>query len=294
MQIVKFGEKFNSSIVVALGFFGCMHKGHLQLLHKAKQIARKTDAKVALFTFQNNHLQLLGSNLKQLYTFDERCKIYQNLGVDVLLTAQFDQQFKNTYASDFLKTLSTYNLQGVVGGFDYTCGCDRQNCQYVHDFFANVSVEIVDAVCQNGEKISTTYVRNLLDHCKIQQTNELLSQNFFFDGKVVHGRNVGTQIGFPTANVQVDVDKYLPTGVFAGTVVLSEKIHRCIVNIGAKPTYNIDEPTVEVHVIDFCGDLYGQNLTVNLTKFLRPICKFDSPQQLIQQLKIDKENCLDD
>lgn len=294
MQIVKFGEKFNSPIVVALGFFGCMHKGHVQLLHQAQQIARQTNAKVALFTFQNNHLQLLGSNLKQIYTFDERCKIYQTLGVDVLLTAEFDQQFKNTCAEDFLQTLSAYNLQCVVCGFDYTCGCDRQNCRYVHDFFADVPVKIVDAVCQNGEKISTSYVRNLLERCKIQQANGLLSQNFFFDGKVVHGRNVGSQLGFPTANVQVDVDKFLPTGVFAGNVQLNEKSYRCIVNIGAKPTYNIDEPTVEVHVIDFCGDLYGQNLTVNLTKFLRHICKFDSQQQLVQQLKIDKENCLDD
>lgn len=294
MQIVKFGEKFNSPIVVALGFFGCMHKGHLQLLHQAKQIARQNNAKVALFTFQNNHLQLLGSNVKQLYVFDERCKIYQNLGVDVLLTAQFDEQFKNTCANDFLKILSAYNLQGVVCGFDYTCGSDRQNSQYVCNFFANVPVKIVDAVCQNGEKISTTYVRNLLADCKIQQANELLSQKFFFDGMVVHGRNVGSKLGFPTANVQVDIDKFLPTGVFAGYVELNQKFYRCIVNIGAKPTYNINESTVEVHIIDFCGDLYGQNLTVNLTKFLRPICKFDSAQQLIQQLKIDKENCLDD
>ncbi len=294
MQIVKFGEKFNSPIVVALGFFGCMHKGHLQLLHQAKQIACKNNAKVTLFTFQNNHLQLLGSNVKQLYTYDERCKIYQNIGVDVLLTAQFDEQFKNTCANDFLRILSAYNLQGVVCGFDYTCGSDRQNCQYVCDFFTNVPVKIVDEICRNGQKISTTYVRNLLADCKIQLVNELLSQKFFFDGMVVHGRNVGSKLGFPTANLQVDVDKFLPTGVFAGNVILNSKFYRCIVNIGVKPTYNINEPTVEVHIIDFCGNLYGQNLTVNLTKFLRPICKFDSEQQLIQQLKIDKENCLDD
>ncbi len=294
MQIVKFGEKFNSPIVIALGFFGCMHKGHLQLLNEAKDLASRSHSKVALFTFANNHLKVLGREVKQLYTFDERCKIYQNLGVDVLVVAQFDEQFKSTSGNEFLQQLACYNLNGVVCGFDYTCGNDRQNSQFVCWQYGNLPVKIVDAVCQDDTKISTTFVRNLISDCKIQQANQLLSQDFFFDGVVVHGRGVGKALGFPTANVQVDGDKFLPNGVFAGNVVVDGANYRSIINIGAKPTYGIAEQTVEVHIVNFNGNLYGKNLTVTLTKFLRPIVKFDSADQLIQQLKSDKENCLDD
>ena len=294
MQLVKFGEKLNSSIVITLGFFGCMHKGHLQLLEQAKHLARSTNSKVALFTFSNNHLKVLGKDVKQLYTFEERCKIYQNLGVDVLLFAEFDDQFKNTSGLDFLRQLSSYDLKGVVCGFDYTCGSDRQNCHFLRDYFEDVCVKIVDAVCLDGTKISTTFVRSLLANCQIETVNSLLSQQFFFDGKVVHGRGVGNQIGFPTANLQVDNDKFLPMGVFAGKTNIDGKSYHCIVNIGSKPTYGIEEDTIEVHVVDFSGDLYGKNIQVALTKYLRPICKFRDATQLIQQLKLDRENCLDD
>ena len=82
--------------------------------------------------------------------------------------------------------------------------------------------------------------------------------------------------------------------MFAGDTVVDGTTYKCIINIGAKPTYDIDEPTVEVHVIGYGGNLYGNNIYVNLRKFLRPICKFDCSEQLIQQLKLDMENCLDD
>ena len=293
MQIVKFGEKFNTPIVIALGFFGCMHQGHVQLLDEAKQLANATNSQVALFTFSNNHLKVLGKDVKQLYTFDERCKIYQNLGVDVLVCAEFNRQFMQTSGAEFLDELNNYNLQGVVCGFDYTCGSDRKNSQFVTEHL-DVPVKVVDAVCIDGVKISTTLIRAKLGERQILLCNQLLSQSFFFDGKVVHGRGVGNQLGFPTANIQVDADKFLPVGVFAGNTVLDGAEYKCIINIGSKPTYDIDESTVEVHIIGYDGNLYGKSISVNMHKFLRPICKFDCSEQLIQQLKLDMENCLDD
>ena len=294
MQVVKFGEKLNTPIVIALGFFGCMHKGHVQLLDEAKTLAKSTNSKVALFTFFNNHLKVLGKDVKQLYTFDERCKIYQNLGVDVLVCAEFNKQFMQTSGAEFLSTLNNYNLHGVVCGFDYTCGSDRKNSQFVREYLCDIPVKVVDAVCIDGVKISTTLIRAKLGECDISLCNQLLSQPFFFDGEVVHGRGVGNKLGFPTANILTGADKFLPAGVFAGDTVVDGTTYKCIINIGAKPTYDIDEPTVEVHVIGYGGNLYGNNISVNLRKFLRPICKFDCSEQLIQQLKLDMENCLDD
>ena len=287
MQLVRFGEKFNSPIVIALGFFGCMHKGHVQLLDEAKKLAKQTNSKVALFTFSNNHLKVLGKDVKQLYPFEERCKVYQNLGIEVLISAQFDKQFMSTNGQQFLDQLASYNLQGVVCGFDYTCGSDRKNCQFVSQYLYNVPVKIVDAVCQEGIKISTTFLRGILSECKIQQANTLLSQPFFFDGKVVYGRGIGKDLGFPTANIQVDTDKFLPTGVFAGSTVVDGNTHKVIVNIGAKPTYDIDSHTVEVHIIDFEGNLYGKEITVMFYDFLRPEQKFADLDALKTQIAAD-------
>ena len=294
MQLVRFGEKFNSPIVIALGFFGCMHKGHVQLLDQAKQLAKQTNSKVALFTFSNNHLKVLGKDVKQLYPFEERCKVYKNLGIEVLISAEFNKHFMSTNGQQFLDQLAEYNLKGVVCGFDYTCGSDRKNCQFVSQYLSDIPVKIVDAVCQEGVKISTTFLRSILSQCKIQQANTLLSEPFFFDGKVVHGRGVGKDLGFPTANIQVDGDKFLPVGVFAGSTVVDGSTYKVIVNIGAKPTYDIESHTVEVHVINFIGDLYGKDVSVTLLRYLRPICKFNCSSELVQQLKIDKENCLND
>ncbi len=294
MQVVNFGEKFNSPIVLCLGFFGCMHTGHKKLLSEAQKITQQTGAKVALFTFSNNHLKVLGKDLLQLYTFTERLNIYKSLGVDVVLSTEFCEQFKNKSAMEFLQTLSTYDLRGVVCGFDYTCGCDRLGSQFVKNYFANLPVAVVDAVCEGSTKISTTYIRQLLADCQIAHANNLLSTPFFFDGIVVSGRGVGKRLGFATANIQVDEDKFLPVGVFCGETQIDGKSYKCLVNIGAKPTYGIENVTIEAHILGYEGNLYGSELRINLIRYLRPTQKFASQTELIQQLNKDKESCLND
>ncbi len=294
MQILKFGEKLNSPIVICLGFFGCMHRGHQKLLQTAKDLALTKGSKVAMFTFSNNHLRVLGKDVKPLYTFKERCDIYQGLGVDFLITAEFTSQFKSMTAKNFLQTLSSYDLAGIVCGFDYTCGSDRQNYQFISEVLPNVAIKVVQPVCEEQTKISTTYVRQLLDNCQVVHANKLLSRPFFVDGKVVAGRGVGKKLGFATANVFVYDDKYLPSGVFCGEAIFDGASHKCIVNIGSKPTYDIDEVSLEAHVLDNSQDLYGKDIRIVLTGYLRPIQKFQNQDQLIQQLNTDKENCLND
>lgn len=295
MQVVQFGQQLNTPIVICLGYFGCMHKGHVRLLEIAKLRAREHNAKVALFTFSNNHLKVLGKNLKVVYSFEERLEIYQNLGVDFVVESRFDDSFRNTAGKRFLQQLSCYNLKGVVCGFDYSCGCDRINCNEVTDYLKSVCpVDVVEAVCWRDHKISTTLVRSLLERGDISDANVVLSEPYFLIGTVVSGRHVGTQIGFPTANVQVDSDKVLPIGVFSGQVNIGDKSYKAIVNIGSKPTFGLDSFTVEVHIVDFMGELYGSKLKVSLTKYLRGIRKFDSAEQLIEQLQKDKESALHD
>ena len=280
---------------MCLGYFGCMHRGHVALLNTAKERAKAIGAKVALFTFSNNHLRVLGKDVKLLYTFDERLSIYQALGVDFVVAAEFTEQFRVSSGAEFVRQLSDYNLKGVVCGFDYTCGSDRLGSAELQQVLSPLcSVDIVDAVCCNGVKVSTTLIRSLLSDNQLSYANKLLSQPFFVTGKVVAGRKVGNKMGFPTANLQVGTDKLLPVGVYGGVVEVHGKSYKCIVNIGAKPTFSVDNPTVEAHIINFDGDLYGQDLKVSLTKFLRNICKFASADDLSRQLQTDKESVIND
>ena len=295
MQLIDFGQKLNEPIVLCLGYFGCMHRGHVALLDKAKRRACECGAKVALFTFSNNHMRVLGKAVKVLYTFDERLNIYNGLGVDYILAAEFTEQFRMSSGAEFVQQLADYNLMGVVCGFDYTCGSDRLGSSELQKALSQICpVDVVEPVCWNGQKVSTTLIRTLLADNQLISANELLSEPYFVTGKVVSGRNVGSKIGFPTANLQIDADKTLPEGVYGGVVELDGCLRKCIVNIGSKPTFDVDSATVEVHVLDFDGNLYGRRLKVSLTKFLRGIRKFASAQELTQQLQTDKGIILND
>ena len=272
-----------------------MHEGHVALLERAKLRARERHAKVALFTFSNNHLRVLGKDCNVLYTFDERLSIYESLGVDFVLAAEFTDGFRRLTGEEFVNLLTKYDLKGVVCGFDYTYGCDRHSCDDLTKALLQICpVDVVDPVCRNGQKVSTTLIRALLADNRLSFANDLLTEPYFLTGKVVTGRKVGAKIGFPTANLQVDADKLMPTGVYGGVALYNGEKYKCIVNIGDKPTFDEGSSTVEAHLIGFNGDLYGQIIKVSLTKFLRKISKFASADELAKQLEADKESVLHD
>ncbi len=287
--MIEFGEKLNTPLVLCLGFFDCMHKGHMALYYKARQLADSINAKVALFTFSNSHFDVLKNNVKQIYTFDERIQIYKNTGVDEVLSARFDRAFMSTTGEKFLQTLfDTLNLKAIVCGFDYSCGCDMLSSFRVSEFCRKHGADcfVVDAVTENGVKISSTLVRELITQCNIKQVNSLLSQNYFVSGVVTHGRQIGRRLGFPTANIEV-CDRLLPQGVFAGYTVIDGVNYKAIINIGSKPTFNDKQCSVEAHVIGYDGNLYGKLLCLCLTDFLRNIKKFNSEDELKTQLQKD-------
>lgn len=295
MQIIKLGEQLNCPIVVCLGFFGCMHKGHTTLLEHARTHAKQFNAKVALFTFSNNHLTVLGRDKTVVYTLDERLSLYRELGVDCVITAEFDNEFKQMSGKVFLSQFKSYDLKAVVCGFDHRCGSDRLDFNGIKKYFTDICpVDVVDEVTVDGTKISTSLLRKYLQDNQIEKVNALLSEPYFVIGKVTHGRGIGKTLGFPTANVSVSEDKLLPNGVFAAKVAADGKTYRAIINIGNTPTFEIARNTFEVHILDFNGDLYGKSIKVSIVKYIRPITKFSSPDELRSQLNHDREVALND
>jgi len=296
LQVITLGEELNTPIVLCLGYFGCMHKGHVELLKTAQELAEEKNAETALFTFSNNHLRVLGVDVSLLYTFEERLEIYDTLNVGYVVVSKFDSEFRNTSGEKFLQTLNdNFNIKGIVCGFDHTCGRDRLNSSDISEYFKGVCpVKIVEQISLGNEKISTTLVRKLLGEQKIAEANSLLSEPFFVEGTVVKGRGIGKKLGFPTANLQVTDDKFLPTGVYAGRTIIDGKPYRCIVNIGCTPTFGIDQIVTEVNLLNFDGDLYGKQLKVSITRFMRNITHFSTAQELSAQLCRDKEDALND
>ena len=211
-------------------------------------------------------------------------------------SATFDKQFMNMSADEFLQILTRYTIKHVVCGFDYTCGRDRKDSNYVKNYLANLGIgcTIVDEVMTDGVKISSTLVRKLLLENNVEGANRLLFQPYFVTGVVEHGRKVGRLMQFPTANLAVSPEKLLPTGVYGGVANVDGKTYRALVNVGGKPTFNLEQNSVEVHLIGFDGDLYGKILTVELTKFLRNVQKFDDKQSLAEQIKLDMEKVAND
>ncbi len=292
MEVVSLGQEYKEPIVLCLGFFDCMHVGHVKLLEQAKKLA---NAKVALFTFCNSHFETLRRPSKLIYTFNERLDIYQSLGVDVTINAKFDADFMALTGKAFLQEISKYNLRGVVCGADFTCGSDLFNATSVKEYLRDICpVEIVDLVKKDGQKVCSTLIRKLLCENKIQEANSYLSQPFFFLGTVEHGRMVGRNLGFPTVNLNIADEKIAPVGVYGGQVTVDNEKFLAIVNVGNVPTFGIDKQTVEAHLINFDRDLYGKQIKIALTSYLRPIQKFENAEALTQQLKKDIEVVLND
>ena len=289
MEVISLGQNYSKPIVMCLGFFDCMHVGHVQLLDCAKKLAG-SNAEVALFTFSNNHFETLQRPTKLIYTFSERLSLYESLGVDVVVSAEFDDKFRVATGAEFLAQIAKFNLSGVVCGEDYTCGRDLLNAASVQKFFDGIApVEIVNLVKRGEKKVCSSAVRVLLQSGQVERANELLSEQFFFLGNVSHGRSVGHKLGFPTINLQIPSDKIVPCGVYCGLCHFDNETKKSIVNVGAQPTFGCDGNVVEAHLIDFDGALYGKTVKIALTKFLRPIEKFESAEDLQAQVQRDLE-----
>lgn len=294
MEVISIQQKYDEPVVLCLGFFDCMHKGHLRLLETAKSLAAKRGARLALFTFCNNHFEMLNRPIKLLYTFDERLKLYEKCGVDVVVFSRFDAEFMAQKGAEFLQLLSrNFDLQGVVCGRDFTCGSDLLSANKVHAFYRRTCpVKIVSLVkTARLTKVSSTFIRQLLSDCDVRRANSYLSEPFYFIGTVLHGRNVGHTLGVPTANLQIPLGKIAPLGVYCGVAEVDGAKYKAVVNVGIAPTFNEKTPRVEAHLINFNGDLYGKTVKVSLLKYLREIHEFASEQALQKQLKKDIASC---
>lgn len=289
MKVIDYSKKSSEPVILVLGFFDCLHIGHLKLIERARKIASETKSKVCLFTFENADTTDGGSVL----SFSERAEKAERHGVEIVLKANFDERFRSTAPEEFLGELySTLDIKGIVCGYDYTFGFKAEGkVDTLAEFCKEkkIPLEVVEKQEFNGVRISTTLVKSLLKEGKIAEANEILGEPYFMDGVVVEGRQVGRTLGFPTANTEADETKFkIKDGVYKTLVVVDGKEYEGITNYGARPTFGLTSVTVETYLKNFDGNLYGKKITVKFLAYIRDIVKFSDKNELVKQLERDK------
>ncbi|MCL2847630.1 MAG: bifunctional riboflavin kinase/FAD synthetase [Firmicutes bacterium] len=295
ISLIRYKKKAPKPVVLALGFFECLHIGHRELMAKTEELAKQHGAVSAITLFSS-----FDSNAPEIFTWQERMGELYNLAWGMIVNVDFDEKFKKLSGDDFLQLLtSKLDIKGFVCGHDYkfghnaTCGIKK-----LQEFANknNMSLDVIEPVKLNGVRVSSTLIRSYLLLGEVDKVSEYLGKNFYMDGTVIKGVKRGRKLGFPTANIMPDKDKLIPkAGVYKTITTIYDKKstyrHNSITHIGARPTFNENEVTIETHILDFKKKIYDKYISVSFIDYIRPIIKFDSKEELITQLNQDIEYC---
>lgn len=280
--------------IATIGFFDGVHGGHRYLLDKVRQEAERRNLRSMAVTFENHPRLFFNPDcgLHLLSLPDEKMNLMADTGVDYCLMMRFDAGVAGLTSGGFMKMLAEkYGVCCLMMGYDHRFGSNRGTCfeDYVREGRdSGIDVVVCDGFSEADVMVSSSKVRKALATCNIRLANRLLGYGYTVAGRVVDGCRIGRKIGFPTANLDVDCLKLIPAdGVYAVWVRLGEERYKGMLNIGRRPTVNGDDTTVEVHLIDFYGDLYGRYLELEFVDFVRREEKFASLESLQGQLTVD-------
>ena len=285
----------NKKVVIALGYFDGVHKGHQKVIKTQTDFAKKVNAKTVVFTFKSNIRSILsGEEQKYVYSPKEREEVILSLGVNEVLFAPNGKSFLNKGKRAFLNWLnSKYDIKAYVCGEDFRFGRFASgDVEYLKEYAISRGQEVitVDTYLLDGKKLSTTDIKRYLSSGKIEKANAELCKGYFVNGKVFRDRNVGRKLGFPTANILIDEGKQpLKHGVYSCEVRVDGNLYKAICNFGARPTFDLKKTLIEVHVIDHNLDLYGKEIIVYFKSFVRDVIKFDNEKELTLQIQKDIE-----
>ena len=284
--------------VVTVGTFDGVHLAHQELIRDVVQRARERKGRSVVITFDPHPKEVLtGRQLHLLTSIEERQQICEQLGVDVFFCTEFTYDFSRQSSRDFYLR---YVIQGtgvseVVEGYDHHFGRDREGSieellRLGREF--EFSVDALKPVYVDEEIVSSSQIRRHLVQGRVDLAHRLLGRSYPVAGTVVRGDGRGRQLGYPTANLQLSSNrKMIPQdGIYFAQVEMNATVYSCMVSIGVRPTFfTHGQRTIEAHLLDFDGDLYGETITLQFLKRLREERKFESAGHLIEQMNKDKE-----
>ncbi len=283
-KVILYGDKCPENLILALGYFDAVHKGHQKVLKKAVSVASEKGLTPASLIFVG------GKSKKDVFTLNERVRRIFLTGVKTVIVKELSKDFMALSKLKFLEELSSlYDIKAVVSGSDFTFGKNAEgSVETLKEFFGTDNVYTENLEEENGEKISSTSIKNALLKGDILTANTLLGGNYFISGEVIRGKGLGRDLGFPTANILLDNNKHpINSGVYVTFTVINGVIYPAITNVGAQPTVDGNDTVIETYIDGFFGDLYGKSLTVYFVERLRDIKKFNSIIELKEQLEKD-------
>lgn len=299
MKIYKSINHFltKKKTVITIGTFDGVHLGHQSILKKVNDAKNLGNTESLLLTFFPHPRMVLqqDTSIKLLNTIDEKAELLDKFGIDNLIIHPFDATFSNLSAEEFVKEIlvNKLNIHKIIIGHDHRFGKNRKaDINDLIEFGGKYGFEVEQISAQeiNEIAISSTKIRNALLEGDIQLANQYLGYSYFITGKVVEGKKIGRTIGFPTANIEVKENyKLLPkNGVYIVSSQINNIIYYGMMNIGINPTLGENEQSIEVHFFELSNDIYNENLQISFLKHIREEHKFESIQELQDQLEKDK------
>jgi riboflavin kinase/FMN adenylyltransferase len=282
--------------MVTIGVFDGVHRGHQHLIKQVVHEAHAAGRLAVVLTFFP-HPDIVLRGLKGRYyltTPEQRAAELVNLGVDYVVTHPFNDTIRHIRAADFVDQLIKHlKLEVLWVGRDFAMGYQREgNVEFleVQGAQKGFHVQALELVGNDGETISSTAIRQALLDADLDKANAWLGRAYELVGEVVHGEKRGRQIGYPTANIDVWEEQVIPAnGVYAGWAMLGSERFMAMTNVGVRPHFDGQNVTVEAYLLDFDRGIYGQQLALTFEKYLRPEAKFNSLQELIDQIGADVE-----
>jgi riboflavin kinase/FMN adenylyltransferase len=283
---------------MTIGSFDGIHIGHQQLIRDLNKHAHQAGAKSVVLTFHPHPAVVLRGRAGAFYltTPAEKVELLDQLGIDIVITHPFTYELSQSSAREYISySMDHLRFHQLWVGYDFALGKAREGDVHYLEVLGKefgYQVHIVEPVKLDGRIISSSQVRNLITEGNISVANKILGRLYGVTGKVVHGDGRGKQIGIPTANLETGDEKLIPgAGVYACRVQILDKHLSAAVNVGTRPTFESSDRRshVEAHILDFKGDLYTQNITLEFVERLRGEKRYKSVDDLIKQIYVDIE-----
>ncbi len=281
-------------MLLTIGVFDGVHLGHKYLISRLKEGAAERDLLSGVVTFRQHPLELLApqTRLPYLTSLDEKVHLLKEEGVDAVIPLTFTDELARLSAGQFAGLLKKHlRMAGLIIGPDFALGRNREgNAETLVKLGPEMGfdVTVINPVLINGEVISSTAIRKALADGDVKKMIALIGRSFSLKGRVVAGDGRGKELGFPTANLEVDKGQTMPAnGVYATLSYINSRVYQSVTNIGTRPTFGDNQRTVETYIMDYSGNLYGRELKIDIMERLRGEKRFDSVEKLEKQLAED-------
>jgi len=300
MRVYHSIEEFSAkNPIVTIGMFDGVHAGHRSILQKINEEKKTINGESVLLTFWPHPRIFFGKaeGLQLLTSVDEKLELLEQTGLDACIVLPFSKEFAQLTPTEYITNILHNGIKAkkVIVGYDHKYG---NNGSGTFEFLQTMAtklhfeVEQIQAYSLDNENISSTKIRTAIAEGDIQKANSFLCYNYFITGTVIHGAEIGRTIGFPTANLQVNFPyKQIPKiGVYAALVTIDRKQYKAVVNIGNNPTINNNLPlSIEIHILDFCANVYEKELRVQFVQRIRGEQQFASLTELQSAIVKDIE-----